>query len=122
MIDINQLDAQHQQLLKLIDRQFGLQADSLDVAMRKIGRRLPKAVHRHAQALNEAYEAAQHPKIALQLDTKALLAHQKALTAAIEGYDRKDALKGRVLDVLATLAFNLLCLAALIAFVLYVVR
>ena len=119
MIDAKTLNSDIQQILRLIDRQFGIQADDLASAMRKIGRRLPKSAHRNAQTLIKAQSHAQNPKIAIQLDPAPLKAPHDALVAAIEAYDRKDAMKGRALDIASTLAFNLLCALVLIALVAY---
>jgi hypothetical protein len=122
VIDAKTLNADIQQVIKLIDRQFGIHADDLKTAMRKIGRRLPKAAHRNAALLVEAQTQAQNPRIAVQLDEAPLKRPFDELIAAIESYDKKDAFKGRVLDILATMAFNLLLAFGLISLVVYLVR
>ncbi|MFY0597672.1 MAG: hypothetical protein JXQ85_14665 [Cognatishimia sp.] len=122
MIDAKTLNSDIQQVLKLIERQFGIVADDLGPAMRKIGRRLPKSAHRNAKLLLDAQSKADHPKIAMQIDEASLKTPYNALIEAIEGYDRKDALKGQVLDILATTVFNLLCLAGIIALAVYLVN
>lgn len=118
MIDAKTLNADIQKLLKLTDRQFGVQATDLATAMRKIGRRLPKSAHRNAAILIEAQTQMQNPKIAVQLDEKSLQAPYRGLLRAIEAYDRKDARKGAILDVLGGLAFNLIALFVILVIVL----
>lgn len=116
MIDAKTLNEDIQQLLKLIDRQFGIQADDLASAMKKIGRRLPKSAHKNAAILITAQNQAQNPKIAIQMDDRPLKGPYRALLRAIEAYDRKDARKGAVLSAMGGLAFNLIAL-----FVIFVV-
>lgn len=116
MIDAKTLNDDIQQLLKLIDRQFGIQADDLATAMKKIGRRLPKSAHKNAAILIAAQSQAQNPKIAIQMDDRPLKAPYRALLRSIEAYDRKDARTGAILGALGGLAFNLIAL-----FVIFVV-
>lgn len=118
MIDAKTLDADIQQLLKLIDRQFGIQADDLASAMKKIGRRLPKSAHKNAAILVEAQTQARNPKIAIQMDERPLKAPYRALLRAIEAYDRKDARVGAILGTLGGLVFNLIVLLIILVAVL----
>lgn len=118
MIDAKTLNSDIGQLLKVIERQFGIEADDLQSAMRKIGRRLPKSAHRHARTLIEAQAHAQNPKIALQLDEGALKLPYAALLRAVEAYNRKDARWGLILSTLGSVAFNVIAICVILIVVL----
>ena len=108
MIDQKHFNEDIKKLLKLVDTKFGIQADDLSYAMRKIGRRLPHSVHRHAAKLAEVQRQLAHPKIALQIDEKPLVKPYAAVLSALESYDPVDRRKGAILSTLGAIVFNLI--------------
>ncbi|MEO0357733.1 MAG: hypothetical protein AAF386_05475 [Pseudomonadota bacterium] len=100
---------------------YGIQAETLERAVHKVGRRLPPRQMAHAKVLLEAERLMGHPKLARQLDaTKVAYAHED-LVPFLDKQDLNDQRKGRVISVVATIMVNLLILAMLIAVILAVV-
>ncbi len=118
MIDQKHFNDDIKKLLKLVDAKFGIQTDDLSFAMRKIGRRLPQSVHRHAAKLVEVQTQLAHPKVALQIDEKPLVKPYATVLSALEGYDPADRRKGAILGALGTVAFNLIAVFVIFVIVL----
>ena len=116
MIDLKHIQKTNAGLARLAGQKFSFEADGLQKAMRKVGRRVPKALHRQAAVLIEAEQLAGHPKIRLGLDAEKVAAAEAGLRAGLEAVDPADRRKGFVLGLLGGLAFNLIA-----AFVLLVV-
>lgn len=118
MIDPNKIQAQNQELCQLAGEKFSFKAKTLQKAMHKIGRRLPKRVHQQADVLIKAETLSGHPKLSRMLDADAARKAHEALRAALDEIDPKDRRKGAILGVLGTLSFNLFTVVGLIVVVL----
>lgn len=99
---------------RLLDRHLNVRGRSLDHALRKAGRRLPAALRRDGQVLVEASKRAGHPKLRHHVDAAEVARAHAALTAHLRGIDPGDLRKGRGLDILGTLLFNLIVLFSLL--------
>ncbi|PSL22144.1 hypothetical protein [Shimia abyssi] len=114
MIDEKDLSRKTRALLDLIHEKFGIKADKLDIAMRKIGRRLPKRAHTSAKVLVDAQAQAGHPKLMLQGDMTRVAAAYETLKQDLDAVDRADRRKGAILGTLGALSFNLIALVVLL--------
>lgn len=74
-----------------------------DVAARA-GRRLPKRLHRDVALWVSAGEKLQHPKLAVQVDEKALKQAEKRLRAYLDGQNPGVVRRGEILDLVAKIA------------------
>lgn len=119
MIETKALQADIETLLRLIEKQFGFRAKDLRKAMRRIGRRLPKKAHRQAAVLIEASQKAQHPKLAVQLNSQVIEAAYRDLMLAVKTYDRAKIRKTAVLDQLTGLALNMFAVLVILCLILY---
>lgn len=118
MIDPAKLRRDNRDLCRLAGRKFSFEVETLERAMKKIGRRLPREAHRQARLLAEAERLAGHPKLSLMLDADEIVGAQAALRAALERIDPKERRKGMVLSTLGMAAFHLIAVFALLVAVL----
>ena len=102
----------------LVRTKFGIETDDLDVAMRKIGRRLPRSAHRHAAQLVEFQTKSAHPKLRLNVDPVAFAKSYRGLMHALQSYDPSVKRMDLLLGTLASVAFNLIVVFALFVIVL----
>ncbi len=118
MIDPGQIQKQNRDLTRLAGQKFSFEAETLEKAMKKSGRRLPRRAHKQAKVLFEAERLAGHPKLTLMLDAEKIAKAQAALRTALEQIDPKDRRKGMVLSTLGLLSFNLIVVFALLVAIL----
>lgn len=87
---------------------FGVRAKSLDKALRRTGRRLPKRLHAEARKIVAAQAFGGHPRLMRQVDGAALSSAEDRIVAFLSGIDRADRRKGLWLGIAAAVAFNIL--------------
>lgn len=114
MIDAADIERKTARLLRLAREQYGVKADTLDKAMHKIGRRVPKHVHDQARVISEAQRLGGHPKLMLQVDADKVEAAFDEIQRAFKAEDRADRRKGTILSTLGSLSFNLIAVAVLL--------
>ena len=114
MIDAADIGRKTERLLRLAREQYGVKAETLDKAMHKIGRRVPKRVHDQARIITEAQRLGGHPKLMLQVDADKVGAAFEAVQTAFKAEDRADRRKGTLLSTLGSLSFNLIAVAVLL--------
>lgn len=90
----------------------------LTVALKKVRRRLPRRVFKQAMLLAQAEPLIEHPKLRLTLDEPALHKSAREVSAYLKTIDLADRRKGRVLDVLGSVAFSVLAVIVLVITVL----
>lgn len=105
------INARAERIERGLNEAFGVKAKTLDKALRKTGRRLPKRLRTEAGLIVEAQRLGGHPKLMRQVDGASLDAAETKLTAYLKGIDRADARKGRLLSIAGIIAFNLLLVA-----------
>lgn len=106
------------QLAGLIERQLKMSEAALPVLLRRIGRRAPKRVRRDLRQVAEAAQLGQHPKLAARIDADGVQAAYTRATVWLKDVDW-DAQRAQARRAIwATIAFNLMLLAAVVVCVL----
>ncbi|MGR3323702.1 MAG: hypothetical protein ACU0DK_17430 [Pseudooceanicola sp.] len=100
-------------LRDLANEKLGFRAASLDAALRKAGRRLPRRVRAAGKRIVSAQKLADHPKLSRQVDMDRVRRDARHVELYLAEIDPADRRKGAILSVLGSLAFNLLAFAAL---------
>ena len=116
-MDRDDIADKSQQVAALMETHLGTRGAELASAVRKAGRRLPRAQRAQAQVLIEAQALPAHPKLMRRLDHAAVDAAYTGLVTYLEAIDLAEARKTRRLNLAAGLAFNLLLV--LVAFLLF---
>lgn len=102
-----------------LNEAFGVKAKSLEKALRKTGRRLPRRLRTEAGRIVDAQGMGGNPKLAKRIDSVALDVAEARLSEYLSSIDRADARKGRLISLAATIAFNVLIVIA--AFIIWMV-
>lgn len=118
MIDPNDIRKRNADLCVLAEEKFSVKAKSLDPAMRKIGRRMPRHAHESAKVLVAAEAQAAHPKLSLMLDQKQINKAEQDVRLAFEAVDPADRRMGLILSTLGSVAFSLIVVFVLLMTVL----
>ncbi|RFP91198.1 hypothetical protein DZK27_02740 [Rhodobacteraceae bacterium 63075] len=118
MIERERLSTWESDLLALFETRLGVRAETLARALKKAGRRLPARQRQNGQRIVEALKRADHPRLAVQNDARDLPRAHEELTAHLEGIDRRERKIRAALRLTATIAFNLLFVAAAVIVIL----
>ena len=102
----------------LFEKHLGVRAPTLEKAVRRAGRRLPRGVRAKAGVLVEAEGYATHPKLERRIDRAATDAAVNELSTYLKAQDLDRERTTRRLNALAGLVFNLLLVGALLIVVL----
>ncbi len=102
------------QTLHLLRKKLGVRGKTLAESVRRARRRLPKQVYRQALELARAEPMAEHPKLHLVLDMPRLDKAAQDVQSFLRAINLADRRWGRFLDILGSMAFNLLVLGALV--------
>ncbi|THH37082.1 hypothetical protein E4Z66_09100 [Aliishimia ponticola] len=86
---------------------------SLEQAVRRSRRLLPREVRRDAQVLVRAEQALGHPLLQMQTDMDAVRRAQDNVQRHLDSIDLADRRRGRLLGLAGVLAFNFLVVGAL---------
>ncbi len=114
------VDTYAEEVRRLIETRLRLKARTLDRALSKAGRLLPKWAHRDGAYLADAQRYLNHPKLRLMIDEAKAEQAYKALISYLETIDPKERRKTRILGTLGVVSFNLiLVVAALIGFLVW---
>lgn len=106
------INARAKRVQSALDGAFGVRAKTLQRALRKTGRRLPRRLRKDARQLVDAQAFGGHPKLMRQIDSKALAAAEDRLILWLDTVDRADARRGYWIWVGAMIGFNLLVVTA----------
>jgi membrane-associated protease RseP (regulator of RpoE activity) len=115
----NDIASKAQALARLIEQRLGVRGRTLEKAVRRAGRLLPREVRAKAMKLVEAQQMAENPKLARLIDREALDTAYHQVAAYLEAKDPAEQRKTRLLNMLAGIVFNLLLVVALFVFVLW---
>lgn len=113
MTDDRTLLAHVDKLETLLGEKFGLTRGPLARRLARLGRRVPGSVRRDLQQVEQARFLSGHPKLRHVTDPRLV---DQAYGRAVEhltAIDVADRRKGRAINLLATILFNLLAVAAL---------
>lgn len=91
---------------------------NLGDALAKARRLLPRRVYKQGMRLAQAVPLLEHPKLRLTLDEAALKGAAREVKMHLQAIDAADRRKGRILDVLGSMAFSLLVVFILLLVVL----
>lgn len=114
MVDI---ETQLPALREALERHLGVKGRSLAHQVRRAGRRLPKRVRAQAALLGQAEAVSGNPRLLRQLDEARVAQACEELSAHLAGIDRAEIRRGRILSILAVLAFNFILI--FVAFVVF---
>lgn len=99
-----------------LDGAFGVRAGTLERALRKTGRRLPKRLRGQAGVIVAAQALGGHPKMLRQIDSAALGRAEETLVTWLDKIDRADRRKGVWIGIGAAIGFNILLVVAGVVF------
>lgn len=108
MITQKDIEWRSEAVLALLHSKMGIRARNLENGVRRAHRRLPRRVRRQCRLLVEADRHAGHPKLARQIDEKAVAHAFEVVRDHLSAIDAAAQRKGRLLDLAAAAAFNLL--------------
>ncbi|MEL6883875.1 MAG: hypothetical protein AAFP87_05160 [Pseudomonadota bacterium] len=108
------ITARATRLQKGLEAAFGVRAKTLNKALRRTGRRLPRRLHKQAQVIVDAQGLGGSPKLMRQVDSAALNTAETRVLDYLKNIDRADARKGRILGIAGAVAFNLLLVMGLL--------
>ncbi len=112
MLEPKDIAAKSLAIRQQLEAKLGVKSRNLSQALRRAGRRLPRAVRAQGAILAEAEHRAGHPKIARQSDSAKVQAAYSEITAHLRSIDVTDARKGRVLGLAGLIVFNFLLVVA----------
>ncbi|WP_116130956.1 hypothetical protein [Tropicimonas sp. IMCC34043] len=114
MIDIS-LPETNADLARLMRERLGVRGDAtLAAKMRRGGRLLPRRLRQEGAYLVQMEQLWQHPRLRRQIDVDHVARAQAELRAHLTAIDPRDRMIGRILGIVAPLAFNLLLIGALV--------
>jgi len=96
----------------LIETRMKVSGASLEVRLKRTGNRLPRKVRDAVEALVQATEMAQNPKLLMQIDHEAVAIAYDIAVRHLNGIGRSARRRGMLLDAGARVAFALLVLGA----------
>lgn len=112
MLTARDFDLRDRALARVFEAQLGVKSRSLGQALRRAGRRLPRHVRKQGAFILQAQALAGNPKLARQIDPRAVESAYADITAHLEAIDVADERKGRLLNLAGIIAANILLVAA----------
>ncbi|MBY6043013.1 hypothetical protein [Phaeobacter italicus] len=106
--------AELRELLK--DREHA--GGDLALALKRARRRLPRRIYRLGQELAAVQPLLEHPKLRMTVEESKLSRSADEVIKHLKSIDLADRRRGRVLDILASMAFALIVVAVLLIVVL----
>ena len=103
----------------LMEQRLRVRGTGLGEKLRKGGRLLPRRVRAAAEILQTGAVMAQNPKLWAQVDQQAVAQAYDTCVRHLNGVDGGDRRKGALVGVVASAAFSLLAVAALLLVVLH---
>jgi len=103
----------------LMEQQLRVSGKGLAVKVRKAGRRLPKKVRIAAEALVQATDMAQSPRLMHQIDEELMAEAYDICVRHLVGADPADRRTGAAAGIVASIAFSLLMVVALVLVVVW---
>lgn len=100
--------------LTLARDKLGIRAETLQAAIPRLRRLLPRSIRTQAVALADAEPRLGHPKLRLTVNNSALARSADILLQHLQAIDKVDRIKGWWLGMLGGLAFNLILFIVLL--------
>jgi hypothetical protein len=104
---------------QLLEERLRIRGATLAARLRSAGRRLPRKVREAGDALAEAVEMMQNPRLMHQVDDETVATAYDICVRHLTTINPAAARKGLILDMAARVAFALLVVAVLLVSVLY---
>lgn len=95
-----------------LDGAFGVRAKTLDKALRKTGRRMPKRLHAQARLIVDAQSLGGNPKLMRRIDGAAIARAEEDVVNWLDTVDRADRRRGFWIWAGSMVGFNLLIVVA----------
>lgn len=95
-----------------LDGAFGVRARTLDKALRKTGRRMPKRLHAQARLIVDAQDLGGNPKLMRRIDGVAIARAEEDVVGWLDTVDRADRRRGFWIWAGAMVGFNLIVIVA----------
>ncbi len=108
MMDSKDMAARSDALRAQLKERLGVKSATLAQGFRRAGRRLPRRIRARGKALANAEAMIRNPKLARQLDARAVLRDFDEVSAHLRGIDVADRRKGAWLRLAGAIAANLL--------------
>ncbi|TNF23291.1 MAG: hypothetical protein EP318_00960 [Rhodobacteraceae bacterium] len=112
MIDPADIQARKAALAQLMGEKLRVGGGSFEHKLKRAGRLLPRWARRDAARLIEAGQMAGNPRLARQIDVRALDAAQARLTRYLQALDLAERRKTLRINLAAGIAFKILLVAA----------
>ena len=103
----------------LVGERLRVKGATLQDRLTKAGRRLPRKVRNAGEALVQATQMVQSPKLLMQIDDGKVAAAYDICLKHLNTVNPTAARRGAILNIAASIAFSLLVVAALLVTVLY---
>lgn len=114
MDDTADIHTQAEAVRSLLETHMGVRSKTLEGAVRRAGRRLPRSLRNKAALLVEALVLSENPKMARRLDYTAIYSAYRDLVAYLETLDLAEEKRTRLVNLTAGIAFNLLIAGGLV--------
>ncbi|MDF1726601.1 MAG: hypothetical protein P1U53_02520 [Sulfitobacter sp.] len=119
MAKADDLDARAERLRLLMVEKYRMRARTLEKALKRAGRRLPRRNRRQVRALIDACKLSSNPRLAVQVDRPAILRGIREVERHLATIDPAAALRERMLDMAALVAFYILVVLVAVVLVLW---
>ena len=121
MTDPTTYAARAHDLSETLQARLGVRGRGLERRLRRAGRRLPRHVRRAGQEIVEAGRLMGHPKLSRLVDPAGLDAAFDTVNGHLKGVNRAEARRNALLNLAASIVFNLMVLGLGIALLVQVV-
>lgn len=111
------INARAARIQAALTKAFGVRARTLDKALKRTGRRMPRRIMAEARRIVDAQGYGGQPRLMRQIDAARLDRAEARVLDYLQNIDRAEQRRGRILGILAVVVFNLLLVAG--AFVLW---
>jgi hypothetical protein len=115
-----QVDIYADEVKRLIEQRLRIKGATLDKALARAGRLLPKWAQREGRYLAQAGQYMEHPKLRLMIDVAKVEKAHKNLVEHLTSIDPAERRKTRVLGMLGVVSFNLIVvIVVLVSFLMW---
>ncbi len=103
----------------LLEQRLKVTGPTLEVRIKRTGSKLPRKIRDAAEALVQATQMADNPKLLMQIDYEAVAVAYDLCVRHLNSVNQAERRRGMLLDAAARIAFALLAVAVLVVVVLY---
>lgn len=101
------IEIRSERIKKGMNKAFGCKAETLEKALRTVGRRLPKWVRKKVSLVTTAEGMGGHPKLIQRIDGVALAVAEKEIMTFLKGINRFDARKRYLISTAGMIVLNI---------------